>query len=65
MLGGLQLRALHRELVGSGKMTNRAFHDAVLRENSIPIEMVRADLTGQALARDFRSRWRFYDTPGR
>jgi hypothetical protein len=65
MLGGLQLRALHRELVGSGKMTNRAFHDAVLKENSIPIEMVRADLTGQALGKDFRSRWRFYDTPGR
>jgi uncharacterized protein (DUF885 family) len=65
MLGGLQLRALHKELVGPGKMTNRAFHDAVLKENSIPIEMVRADLTGQALAKDFRSRWRFYDTLGR
>ena len=65
MLGGLQLRALHKELVGPGKMTNRAFHDAVLKENSIPIEMVRADLTGQALTRDFRSRWRFYDTLGR
>jgi uncharacterized protein (DUF885 family) len=62
MLGGLQLRALHEELVGSGKMTNRAFHDAVLKENSIPIEMVRADLTGQELGRDFRSCWRFYDT---
>jgi len=65
MLGGLQLRALHKELVGSGKMTNRAFHDAVLKENSIPIEMVRADLTGQELGRDFRSNWRFYDTLGR
>ena len=28
LLGGLQLRALHRELVESGKMTDRAFHDA-------------------------------------
>jgi hypothetical protein len=62
MLGGLQLRALHTELVGSGRMTNRAFHDAVLKEGSIPIEMVRADLTGAKLGRDFRSRWRFYDT---
>jgi hypothetical protein len=61
MLGGLQLRALYRELVTSGKMTPRAFHDAVLQENSIPIEMVRASLTKQPLTRDFKSQWRFDD----
>jgi uncharacterized protein (DUF885 family) len=60
LLGGLQLRALHRELVDSGKMTNRAFHDAVLKENRIPIEMVRASLTKQKLTRDFVSSWKFY-----
>jgi uncharacterized protein (DUF885 family) len=60
LLGGLQLRALHREMVGSGKMTNRAFHDAVLKENRIPVEMVRATLNGQKLARDFKSSWKFY-----
>ena len=60
MLGGLQLRALHKELVDSGKMTNRAFHDAVLRENRIPIEMIRASLTRQALGRDLKSSWKFY-----
>lgn len=60
LLGGLQLRALHRELVDSGKMTNRAFHDAVLKENRIPIEMVRASLTKQKLTRDFVSTWKFY-----
>ena len=60
MLGGLQIRALHRELVDSGKMTNRAFHDAVLKENRIPIEMVRASLTGQKLSKDFVSTWKFY-----
>jgi uncharacterized protein (DUF885 family) len=59
MLGGLQLRALHRELVDSGKMTARAFHDAVLQENSIPIEMVRASLTHQPLTRDYKTQWRF------
>jgi uncharacterized protein (DUF885 family) len=47
MLGGLQIRSLHKDLVESGKMTNRAFHDAVLKENRIPIEMIRADLTNQ------------------
>jgi len=61
MLGGLQIRALHRELVGSGKTTARAFHDAVLRENAIPIEMIRASLTRQELKRDFTSQWRFAD----
>jgi uncharacterized protein (DUF885 family) len=60
LLGGLQVRGLHHELVDSGKMTNRAFHDAVLKENRIPIEMVRASLTKQKLTRDFVSNWKFY-----
>jgi len=64
MLGGLQLRALHRELVDSGKMTNQAFHDAVLMENRIPVEIIRAGLTNQNLRRDFRSSWRFYAAGG-
>ena len=59
LMGGLQFYALQRELVGSGKWTNRAFHDAVLRENRIPVEMVRAILTKQKLTRDFRTQWRF------
>lgn len=61
MIGGLQFRALHRDLVGSGKMTNRAFHDTILRHNSIPVELVRAELTGQKPARNFASNWRFYN----
>src|SRR5262249_22823125 len=60
LLGGLQLRALHHELVDSGKMSERTFHDAILKENSIPIEMVRASLTQQKLTRDFVSAWKFY-----
>jgi uncharacterized protein (DUF885 family) len=66
MLGGLQLRALHKELVGGGRMTDRAFNDAVLQENAIPIEMVRASLTKQPLTRDFKPGWKFYgEKPGR
>lgn len=60
LLGGLQIYAMHKELVDKGKMTNRAFHDAVLKENSIPIEMVRASLTKQKLTRHFNSSWKFY-----
>lgn len=61
MLGGLQFRALHRELVGSGRMTNREFHDAILQSGPIPVEMVRARLTGAPLTRDYRASWRFAD----
>lgn len=59
LLGGMQIYALHKELVGSAKMTNRAFHDAILQENSIPVEMIRADLTKQKLAEDFKTSWKF------
>lgn len=54
------LHALHKELVDSGKMTNRNFHDAILKENRMPIEMMRAILTKQKLTRDFKSSWKFY-----
>lgn len=61
MIGGLQFRALHKDLVASGKMSNRDFHDAILRENRIPVEMVRALLKDQKLEKDFKTNWRFYD----
>ena len=60
LLGGLQLWALHKEMVGTGKLTNRQFHDAVLKENRIPIEMIRADLESKPLTRDYRTMWKFY-----
>jgi uncharacterized protein (DUF885 family) len=59
LLGGRQFYALHNELVDSGKMTNRQFHDALLKENYIPIEMMRADLLNLPLTRDYKSSWRF------
>lgn len=59
MLGGLQIRALHQALVASGQMTEKAFHDAILQGGPMPIEMVRARLTGQLLNRGFESSWRF------
>jgi hypothetical protein len=41
-------------------MTDREFHDAVLTQGRIPVEMIRAALTRQELRRDFKSGWRFY-----
>ncbi len=59
MIGGLQFRALHHELVDSGKMTNRQFHDAVLQAGNMPVEMVRALLLNLPLTRDYATSWKF------
>jgi len=48
-------------LILSGKMTDRQFHDGVLKLNSIPVEMIRASLLGQKPAKDFQPGWKFYD----
>lgn len=60
MMGGLQFYNLHRDLADSKKMTNREFHDYILKEGPIPVEMVRAILTNQKLERDYKPNWRFY-----
>jgi uncharacterized protein (DUF885 family) len=60
LIGGLQQYSLHRDLVDSKKMTNRQFNDALLHENRIPIEMIRAVLTNQKLTRDYKTSWKFY-----
>ncbi len=60
MLGALQFRALYQDLVDSGKMSARDFHDAILKMNAIPVEMVRASLTRQPPSVDFVSGWKFY-----
>jgi len=61
MLGALQFRALHHELVDSGKMTDRQYHDAILHENTMPVEMLRDLLINQPLTPDFKTSWRFLD----
>ena len=59
MMGGLQFKALHRELVESGKLGDRQFHDAVITGGSMPVEMVRARVLKQPLAKDHKAAWRF------
>jgi hypothetical protein len=60
MLGALQFRALAKELVDSKKMTYRQFHDAILKENNMPVAMLRAKLKEEGLAKNFDPKWRFY-----
>jgi hypothetical protein len=61
MMGALQIRAMHKELVGPGKMTDRQFHDGIMMGGSMPIEMVRAHLEQAKLPKDFKPAWRFAD----
>ncbi len=61
MIGGLQLRALHHELVDTKKMTEREFHDAVLQGGPMPITMVRARLAKTPLTRQGAQPWRWAD----
>lgn len=63
MVGGLQFRSLRKELVDSGKMPEKEFHDAILQAGIMPVEMVRATLTDQELTKDFKTNWFFYDKP--
>lgn len=59
MLGGLQFMSLYEELVVDGGMSEREFHDAVLRHNAIPVEMLRAILRGDEIEAGHESSWYF------
>ncbi|MCH2060321.1 MAG: DUF885 family protein [Verrucomicrobiales bacterium] len=59
MLGGIQFYVLRREMVTSGKMGDREFHDRILKGNRIPVEMVRAEISDIPLTRDYKTNWRF------
>ena len=61
MIGGLQFRALHKELVESGKMTDRDFHDAILMGGEMPVSVVRTRLMKQTPKMDLPAEWKFYD----
>lgn len=60
MIGALQLRALKRELVDSGRMTLLDYHDAILMGGMLPVEMVRARLKNEKIGKEFKAGWRFY-----
>jgi hypothetical protein len=59
-LGALQLRRISRELVDSGKMTYKQFHDAVIEMGSLPFPLVRLALSDQKLASNMPLNWEFY-----
>lgn len=61
MLGALQFYALRKEIVDAGAMTEKQFHDRVLKEGEMPIELLRSILHKKPLRPEHRASWRFYE----
>ena len=59
MIGALEIYALRKEMVDSGKMPEKTFHDLILTQNAMPIEILRAKVTGKMLSKDHRASWKF------
>ncbi|KAJ8110931.1 hypothetical protein OPT61_g6352 [Boeremia exigua] len=64
LLGAFQFQRLRRELVdnpGGPRWKEKSFHDAVMRENNVPIEILRAMFKGKMFSADMKAQWRFKD----
>ena len=60
LLGAVQFRKLHEELVQSGRMSEKSYHDEILRNGNMPVALVRLLLNGDELSRDMPLDWKFY-----
>lgn len=58
MMGGLQFYALRNEMLEKG-WTEKQFHDRVMHEGRMPIELLRALLQEKPLSRDYKTQWKF------
>jgi uncharacterized protein (DUF885 family) len=61
MIGALEIYALRKEMVDSGKMPEKTFHDLILTQNAMPIEILRAKVTGKTLNPSHKASWKFLD----
>lgn len=61
MIGGLQLTALKKEIVHTGLMSEKEFHDFIITQNNMPIELLRARIKNKPIPEDFQSTWQFLD----
>ena len=61
MIGGLQFRTLYKEMVTSGKMSEREFHDSILMGGEMPVSVVRSRLMKQTPDVNLPAEWKFYD----
>ena len=58
MMGGLQFYALRNEMLEKG-WTEKQFHDRVMLEGRMPIEILRALLQDRPLNKDYKTKWKF------
>ncbi len=58
LLGGMQIYALHKEMVPA-HLTNKQFHDAMLQQYAIPIELIRAAMLDLPLTPSYQPCWKF------
>nr|WP_297785450.1 DUF885 family protein [uncultured Allomuricauda sp.] len=58
MMGGLQFYALRNEMLEKG-WTEKQFHDRVMVEGRMPIEMLRALLQDLPLNKNYKTKWKF------
>ena len=64
LLGGLQLRGLRQEVVEGRILTERQFHDEIMRQGSMPIALLRLAVNRRIpLSRDMKIDWKFYGEP--
>ncbi|KAE9991926.1 hypothetical protein EG327_010604 [Venturia inaequalis] len=61
MLGALQFYQLRKELVDTGKVPQKEFHDRIMKSGNMPVEVLRALLIDKKLdPKGFKPEWRFY-----
>lgn len=61
MIGALEIYSMRDEMVNSGKMGEKEFHDLIMSQNAMPIEILRAKVTGKPLDKNHKASWRFLD----
>jgi hypothetical protein len=60
LLGGLQLRGLRQQLVDKKVMSEKQFHDEIMRQGNMPMALIRLAVTREKLTRDMDISWKFY-----
>jgi uncharacterized protein (DUF885 family) len=61
MLGALQIYAMRKEMVEGAGMPEKEFHDRILKEGEMPIEILRALIQDRKLRPGHKAAWKFYD----
>jgi hypothetical protein len=61
LIGGKQVHSLYHSMVDGKKMTSCQFHDIMLRENCMPIGLLRTLVTGKQFADSSCDNWRFLE----